>query len=116
MEQQNEPKKKSAFRRALSVVACWFGKQLTFQKLLVIFLVYKGVSWVDQSYELAWAGYVEIASDLSRTALTELLGVALIYSVKALFEQLSKNNNWPDKDTSSKNCVEQTGDENTPVG
>ena len=86
MKQPNEPKKKSAFSRALSVITCWIGKQLTFQKLLVIFLVYKGVTWVDQSYELAWAGYVEIASDLSRTALTELLGVALMYSVKALFE------------------------------
>ena len=99
-EAPEEPKKKSTFRRALSVVTCWLGKQLTFQKLLVVFLVWKGVSWVDQSYELAWAGYVEIASDLSRTALTELLGVALMYSVKALFEQLSKNNNWPDKSPS----------------
>lgn len=116
MEKPNEPKKKSAFRRILSVTACWIGKQLTFQKLLVVFLVWKGVSWVDQSYELAWAGYVEIASDLSRTALTELLGVALMYSVKALFEQLSKNNNWPDKSPSNKDCVEQTGDDNTPVG
>ena len=68
------------------------------------------LGWI-QSYELAWAGYVEIASDLSRTALTELLGVALMYSVKALFEQLSKNNNWPDKSPSNKDCVEQTGDD-----
>jgi hypothetical protein len=42
--------------------------------------------------------------------------VALMYSVKALFEQLSKNNNWPDKSPSNKDCVEQTGDDNTPVG
>lgn len=114
-ESSGSPKKKSFFRRALSVVTSWIGKQLTFQKLLVVFLVYKGVGWVDQSYELAWAGYVEIASDLSQTALTELLGVTLLYSIKATVEQLSKNNNWPDKDTSSKECVTKTGD-NTPVG
>ena len=63
----------------------------------MVWLVFKGVQWVDQSYALAWAGHSEIASDLSQKALVELLGVALIYSLKSLFENLSKNNSWPDK-------------------
>lgn len=70
---------------------------MVFQKILVVWLVYKGVYWVDQSYALAWAGHNEIASDLSQKALIELLGVALLYSAKSLFENLSKHNNWPDK-------------------
>ena len=84
-------------KEIFSGIVRWIRSQLTFQKLLVIFLVIKGVSWVDQSYELAWAGNVEIASDLSQKALTELLGVVLLYSAKALFENISKNNTWPDK-------------------
>jgi hypothetical protein len=29
--------------------------------------------------------------------LVQILGVVVVYSAKALFENLSKNNNWPDK-------------------
>lgn len=105
--------KKSKFKLFLNGVLRWLVSQLTFQKLLVIFLVYKGVTWVDQSYALAWAGNIEIASDLSQKALVEILGVALLYSVKALFENMSKNNSWPDK-PSDKN--EESEDENSPVG
>lgn len=93
-------KRRDRKRKVKEVIASiwkWIRSQLTFQKLLVIFLVVKGVGWVDQSYDLAWAGNIEIASDLSQKALTELLGVVLLYSVKALFENISKNNNWPDK-------------------
>jgi len=75
----------------------WASGQFTFSKLLVAVLVCKGISWVDQSYALAWSGKTEIASDLSQKALIELLGVALLYAAKATFEQLSKNNSWPDK-------------------
>ena len=34
---------------------------------------------------------------LSQVALTEIIGVVLAYAIKSLVENLSKNNNWPDK-------------------
>lgn len=95
-----------AIFKALKTIITWICKQLTFQKILVVFLVYKGVTWVDQSYALAWAGNTEIASDLSQKALIELLGVALLYSVKALFENFSKNNAWPDKPCDSTSAID----------
>ena len=113
---REEHKKDSAFKKAMLWVLNWIVSQLTYQKILVAFLVYKGVTWVDQSYQLAWAGFTEIASDLSQTALTEILGVATLYSVKAIFENLSKNNNWPDKASADTVEIEQTGDEDNPVG
>lgn len=92
--------KKKRYKKSkmfFNTVFKWLCKQFTFQKMIVIWLVWKGISWVDQSYALAWAGKNEIAQVLSQTALIELLGVTLVYSLKALFENLSKNNDWPDK-------------------
>ncbi len=113
-------KMRSIFSRVgkvLKPIFHWLKGQLTFSKLLVAALVYKGVGWVDQSYALAWAGKTEIASDLSQKALVELLGVALLYAVKATFEQLSKNNTWPDKlpccDTDTKPA--EKDEEETPI-
>ena len=112
----NANKKPNFFKKALK----WICSQFTFQKILVVFLVIKGVYWIDQSYLLAWAGHTEIASELSQKALIEILGVALVYSAKALFENLSKNNSWPDKSSAKTKAmdtpIEQTGDEDTPVG
>lgn len=56
-----------------------------------------GVAWVWCSYLLAWCGRAEIAESLSKVAITEIIGVVLIYCLKSLFENLSKNNAWPDK-------------------
>ena len=39
----------------------------------------------------------QIAESLSQVALAEILGVVLAYALKSLVENLSKNNNWPDK-------------------
>ena len=46
---------------------------------------------------LAYLGRTEIAESLSQVALTEIIGVVLAYAIKSLVENLSKNNNWPDK-------------------
>lgn len=72
-------------------------KKLTVTKLIVIFCLVNGVLWVWCSYILAWFGRSEIAQDLSKVALTEIIGVVLIYSVKSLFENLAKNNDWLNK-------------------
>ena len=56
-----------------------------------------GIAWVWCSYILAYLGRVEIAESLSKAAVTEIIGVVLIYCLKSLFENISKNNRWPDK-------------------
>lgn len=78
-------------------------KDLTFSKLLVIWLILNGTAWTWCSYFLAYKGKEEIAEALSKTVVVEILGVVIVYSVKALFENLSKNNDWPDKPKSTSN-------------
>ena len=34
---------------------------------------------------------------MSQVALTEIIGVVLVYAIKSAVENLSKNNSWPDK-------------------
>lgn len=68
-----------------------------FTKLIVAWLLINGTGWTWCSYYLAYAGREEIAEALSKTVVTEILGVVLIYALKALFENISKNNTWPDK-------------------
>lgn len=70
---------------------------LEFSKRIVLFLIRNGVIWVYLSYLLALLGKAEIAETLSKTVVMEVIGVVAVYCAKSLFENLSKNNNWPDK-------------------
>lgn len=67
-------------------------------KLIVWACLVNGFAWVWCSYLLAYLGRAEIAESLSTVALTEIIAVVLTYSIKALLENLSKNNKWPDRD------------------
>lgn len=69
----------------------------TTTKLAVWACLGNGVAWVWCSYLLAWCGRAEIAESLSKVAITEIIGVVLIYCLKSLLENLSMNNKWPDK-------------------
>lgn len=69
----------------------------TTSKLIVWACLVNGFAWVWCSYLLAYLGRAEIAESLSQVALTEIVAVVFTYSVKSLFENLSKNNTWPDK-------------------
>lgn len=69
----------------------------TTSKAIVWCCLLNGVAWVWCSYLLAYLGRAEIAESLSKVALTEIVAVVFTYSVKSLFENLSKNNTWPDK-------------------
>lgn len=71
--------------------------KINFTKLVVAFLLVHGVIWVDLSYGLAWKGSAQIAESLSKVALIEIVAVTFVYCLKSLSENLSKNNNWPDK-------------------
>ena len=75
-------------------------KTTTTKRIVWVCLI-NGIGWVWCSYVLAFLGRTEIAESLSRTAVTEIIGVVLIYGLKALFENLSKNNSWPDKGNST---------------
>lgn len=71
-------------------------KKTTMKKIVWLCLI-NGIAWVWCSYLLAWCGRAAIAESLSEKAVTEILGVILIYGLKSLFENLSKNNRWPDR-------------------
>lgn len=77
-------------------------EQATTTKKVVWFCLGNGVAWVWCSYILAYLGRAEIAESLSKVALTEIVAVVLTYSLKSLFENLSKNNKWPDKTETNK--------------
>lgn len=72
-------------------------KKATTTKVIVWVCLLNGLAWVWCSYILAWIGRVQIAESLSQVALTEIIGVVLVYAVKSVLENLSKNNSWPDK-------------------
>ena len=69
----------------------------TTMKRVVWFCLGNGVAWVWCSYLLAYLGRSAIAESLSKVAITEIIGVVLCYALKSLFENISKNNTWPDK-------------------
>ena len=68
----------------------------TMKKIVWICLI-NGILWVWFSYILAALDKVQIAESLSQVAVTEIIGVVLVYALKSLVENLSKNNIWPDK-------------------
>lgn len=72
-------------------------KKTTTTKIIVWICIFNGIAWVWCSYILAWLGKEQIAESLSQVALTEIIGVVLVYAIKSVVENLSKNNSWPDK-------------------
>ncbi len=66
-------------------------------KKIVWACLINGFAWVWCSYLLAYLGREQIAETLSQVAITEIIGVVLVYCLKSLFENISKNNSWPDK-------------------
>lgn len=76
-------------------------KERTTSKRIVWLCLGNGIAWVWCSYLLAYLGREEIAESLSEKAVAEIVGVVLVYALKSLFENLSKNNQWPDKPSAS---------------
>ena len=69
----------------------------SFTKIAVMFMLINSTVWMYLSYYLAYLGRTQIAENLSEKVVIEILGVILVYSLKAGVENISKNNNWPDK-------------------
>lgn len=72
-------------------------KGSTTTKRLVWLCLFNGFAWVWCSYGLAYLGRTEIAESLSKVAITEIIGVVLVYALKSLVENLSRYNSWPDR-------------------
>ena len=56
-----------------------------------------GFAWVWCSYILAALDKPQIAEELSKVALAEIIVPVGVYAVKSAVENLSKNNLWPDR-------------------
>ena len=87
-EAVSEPTEESEEKPAISIE--------TMKKIVWACLI-NGILWVWASYILAALDKVQIAESLSQVALKEIIAVVFVYAVKSLFENLSKNNKWPDK-------------------
>jgi len=61
--------------------------------------VINGFAWVWFSYILAALDKMQIAEELSKVALTEIIVPVVAYAFKSVVENLSKHNHWPDKRT-----------------
>jgi hypothetical protein len=72
-------------------------KKETMKQIVWLCLI-NGIGWVWCSYILAWFGRDQIAESLSKVAITEIIGVVLVYALKSLCENISKHNKWPDKE------------------
>lgn len=87
----------------------------TMKKIVWVCLV-NGFVWVWCSYILAYLDKPQIAESLSQVAVTEIIGVVLAYALKSVVENLSKNNNWPDKTVAAAESVQPEREEPSDVG
>ena len=72
-------------------------EKTTTTKRIVWVCLINGIGWVWCSYGLAYLGRTSIAESLSKVAITEIIGVVLVYCLKRLCENIRKNTLWPDK-------------------
>lgn len=87
-------------------------KKMETMKKVVWVCLANGIAWVWCSYILAYLDKTQIAEGLSQVAVTEIIGVVLAYALKSAVENLSKNNNWPDKPVRPVSDSEQQREEN----
>lgn len=85
-------------------------------KRVVWFILLNGVAWIWCSYLLAYLQRVEIAEELSKVALTSIVATVLGYYLKALFENFSKHNCWPDKSCGTLDTSSLGSSSTNPVG
>ena len=80
-------------------------------KRIVWACVANGFAWVWCSYILAALDKPQIAEELSKVALIEIVAPVAVYAGKSVLENLSKNNHWPDKA-----AADSSGPEEPPDG
>lgn len=85
-------------RRRLRALRAGPGKPTTeTMKRVVWACVINGFAWVWCSYILAALDKPQIAEELSKVALAEIIAPVVVYAFKSVIENLSKNNHWPDE-------------------
>jgi len=82
-------------------------------KRVVWACVINGFAWVWCSYILAALDKPQIAEELSKVALAEIVVPVAAYAFKSVVENLSKNNHWPDKSPAAP-VVEEPGEPEGP--
>ena len=80
-------------------------------KRVVWACVGNGFAWVWCSYILAALDKPQIAEELSKVALAEIVAPVVVYAVKSAVENLSKNNRWPDKGQQPEDEPPEDGDQ-----
>ena len=80
-------------------------------KRVVWACVGNGFAWVWCSYILAALDKPQIAEELSKVALVEIIAPVAVYAFKSAVENLSKNNRWPDKGQPPENEPTEDGDQ-----
>lgn len=88
-------------KNPIKKIVRWFKDRTNTEKITWACLVH-GFLWVDCSYLMAWFSRSDIAESLSKVAITEIIGVVLVYALKEGVANLSKNNTWPDKPEENK--------------
>lgn len=81
-------------------------------KRVVWACVVNGFAWVWCSYILAALDKPQIAEELSKVALAEIVAPVIVYALKSVVENLSKNNRWPDRGRGAKDSTQE--DQETP--
>ena len=80
-------------------------------KRVVWACVGNGFAWVWCSYILAALDKPQIAEELSKVALAEIVAPVVVYAIKSAVENLSKNNRWPDKGQQPEDEPPEDGDQ-----
>lgn len=80
-------------------------------KRVVWACVVNGFAWVWCSYILAALDKPQIAEELSKVALAEIIVPVAVYALKSGVENLSKNNSWPDRGGTSDDTPEPEDEE-----
>lgn len=80
-------------------------------KRVVWACVGNGFAWVWCSYILAALDKPQIAEELSKVALAEIVAPVVVYAIKSAVENLSKNNRWPDKGQPPEDEPPEDGDQ-----
>lgn len=81
-------------------------------KRVVWACVVNGFAWVWCSYILAALDKPQIAEELSKVALAEIVVPVAVYALKSGVENLSKNNHWPDRGNGVEDDTQE--DQETP--
>ena len=89
-------------------------KDVTFSKWIIRVALIQGFLMMWASYALALFNRVQIAETLSKTVAVEIVAVVLGYYLKAGAENMSKNNQWPDKGVRPDDSKDQPGDQLQP--